>query len=75
MGILGGIGKLFGGGGGGGLFGALGKIGGLFKGIMNSPLGAIIGTVFPPAGMAMGAMNLVGMLGDLGTNVGGAQNY
>lgn len=77
MSFLGGIGKALGGIGDvlGGIGKALGGIMDAFKGIMNSPLGKILGMVFPPLGMAQGAMSLFGMFGNLAGGVGGGQNY
>ncbi len=71
-GLLGGIGKLFGGGEGGGLFGGLLKAVG---GILGSPIGKMLGMVFPPLGIASGAMNMLGMFSNLSGQVGGNESY
>lgn len=45
------------------------------KGFMNSPLGGLLASVFPPAGMLMGGLNFMNMFSQLGSGIGGGQNY
>lgn len=70
MGLLSGIGKIF-----GGIGKALGGISKLIGGILNSPLGKLLQMAFPPLGLASGAMSFVGMMGDLSSMIGGGQRY
>lgn len=63
----------------GNVFKGIGKVvGGLtkvFSGILNSPLGGLLKTVFPPLGLASGVLNFAGMMGNLAGGIGGGQNY
>ncbi len=73
MGLFKSIGKVF-----KGITKAVSAIGNLAKtlsGILNSPLGNLLKIVFPPLGMATGALNFAGMMGDVANQVGGGQNY
>lgn len=77
MGIFSGIGDAL-----GGVMDVVSKVGDvaggikdMLGGIMDSPLGGLLATVFPPAGMAMGALNLADMLGDVAGTVGGEEMY
>lgn len=73
MGLLGGIGKIFGG--ITKLLGGLGDIAKLFSGILNSPLGKLLTAAFPPLALASGALNFAGMVGDIANQVGGGATY
>lgn len=63
---IGGIGKVLSG---------LGQVANVFKGFLQSPLGGLLMSVFPPAKAAMGFLSFTSMLGGLAQGVGGGQNY
>jgi hypothetical protein len=47
----------------------------VMKNFMQSPLGGLLASVFPPAGMMMGGMNFLSMFNSLSNGLSGGQNY
>lgn len=73
MGLFSSIGKIF-----KGVTKAVSAIGNLAKmvsGILNSPLGNILKSIFPPLGMMSGILNFAGMMGEVANQVGGGADY
>ena len=77
MSFFGAIGKAFGGiaDAVGGVMGAIGDIANIGKALLDSPLGGLLKMVFPPAALADSVLSFASMLGDIGQQIGGDENY
>ena len=77
MGLFSGIGKALGGIADvvGDVLGKVGDIADIGRAFLGSPLGSLLKMVFPPAALAEGVLNFASILGDVGQQVGGGENY
>lgn len=54
---------------------AVGQLAKALGGILNSPLGNILKSIFPPLGLMSGVLNFAGMMGNLANQIGGGASY